>query len=865
MAKYAFLVFIYYRHSKDMANFVSPRNFTLLCKIRREAYADLGFQPRLDELVASLISEGYSKPGDLIQLHKVNPIYDIKDLLQVTSELMRVERKLKLIEKGIDLGKYTRAQKQGELNSLDEDKKSLRQTQNEILAQASKPGGLRFTGWVFISFKTVDDLLKVKARRNLSLSHMKLGLGSPWRSVPEPADVIWENWAASRTRKTLIRLGNFLLVFLIIAVNFGVILGFKFLQARIADWLGSDRNTSSLVASIVVSVVISIIIGTVNFLIRLVLIWLTQFESYKTHSTLFAEVVFKVVLLQFVNKALIVLLTNKIIQPAQDWQVFGSSAVVGNMVVTMIISVFFDVLVYLVEPRYLVKVFRRWRIRRAKSAITDQVFQVEANEAFEGIKFDVAEAYFLSFSTLCVAFFYQAIIPYGLLMGLVEVALKYVIVKYVLVKRSVKPQDLEFEFTRKMFHQFEFCVFLLSLGYVVFYVLFRTDGVPLNVFFAIALGIAGADWLIISRLINLWVVVDHDPDVKHTFDSQELLFPMDYDRQNPATQRNAFIQFLRKVRCRADFVPAQPATPATENAEDLIENIENYALHGEHGPGGVTFDAGTSAFNVHVRQQRNPHGPTTPEPYNFQAMMNEPHMRSFIGYARGNSTRQLIEGRPSEETVEFQTPAQRNFIAGQFEIETLRHSVLYGRSTRVLTDSIANFNYRGSANDHLINMHIQEEDQPETPPPRNILKDDDLRDSPTLDVPHLETNPHLRSVELTAPRRLVSTNPNIQPSQRSVNTTSHPQFGRLQTSVLIPNNPLNDQTGAPPDASPDPERRRSSMARDSRPRMVSWATDLTPVQPPRNPDTPDTTPVAADLIRAMSRPNEDRDQPGRPQ
>jgi hypothetical protein len=447
-------------------------------------------------------------------------------------------------------------------------------------------------------------------------------------------------------------------------------------------------------------------------------------------------------------------------------------------------------------------------------------------------------------------------------MGLIELVLKYMIVKYVLIKRSVKPQDLEFEFTRKMFHQFEFCVFLLALGYVVFYVIFRTDGAPLNVFFAISLGLAGADWLVISRLINLWTFKQHDEKCQGTFESQELNFPMDYDRQNPATQRNAFVKFLKKLHCREDFLPAEATTPATADRADgfdLRENIENYAINGEHGP-GVTFDNGTSALYDYVRRQRNPQGPTTPDPYHFQAMMREPFMRSFMDSIRP-SVRNLPEAqRTSEETVEYQTPI-RNFIGRQYEQELLRQSVLFGRSNRILTDSIANFNPRSSSQMPLIRLDMPGEDR-ETPLQNRFLKDDNQLDSPTLDNPHLETHPNQTDDNYTAPRRLPNMTPsassNISPSIRSVNTTTHPHFGRLQTSFVLNRGNPNDQTGPPVDVS---ERQFISATDGMRGRALSWGQELTPVQPPRNPETPDATPGTTNLVLAFTRQSETPDRP----
>lgn len=833
--KYCFYFYLMKLHNQDVEHFVSPRNFTLLCKVRHEALQDPNV--KLDELIANVINDG--GVNDLVETFKINPIYDIGELLSVTSELMTVERKIKIIERGIDISKYSRAEKQAEVQTLDALKKILRDKQNDMLSRAMKPQGLGFTGWVFITFKTVNDLMKVKTRKHLSLHNMKFGAGSPWRTVPEPADIIWQNWAATYTHKMIIRIGGFLLVVLIIAVNFGIIVGFKFLQKRVSTWLATGSTSAVTTLEIIVSILISIFIGVVNFLIRLLLIWLTQFEYYKTYSTLYAEIVFKVVLLQWVNKALIVLITNKITSDDQTWQIFGSAGTIGNMMVSMIISVFFDVILYLIDPKYMMKLWKRRKIRKAGQVIAQQVFQVEANEAWEGIKFDISEAYFLSFTTLAVAFFYQAIIPYGLLLGLLELVLKYLVVKYVLVKRSVRPQDLEWEFTRKMFHQFEFTVFLLALGFVVFYVIFRTDGAPLNAFYAVSIGIAGADWLVFSRLISLWVNQDHDPKIKGSFEELELNFPIDYDRQNPATQRNAFVRFLKKLNCREDFLPSEPATPETVEAghiqEDLIENIENYALHAaELAPTGGA-EAGTTMYNAFVRPRRNLlNASAAPEPYNFQAFMNEPHMRSFLVSARAAShrvlgtdpTRQFDETTENPPNVHNQT----HLMGQQYELELLRHSVLYGRSNRVLTDSIANYNSRRDYQTEPLVRIDEGRYESEVLGSNRILKEDFQTATPVLDAQNLETNAMNSMVDPST----------IKKTEKPSSLNSIPQvIGQMPLPEATPLRPSlrrpSDEALAQFGGGFSNRRLMSNVSAGNRPRQVSWAGDLTtPVPKPRN-------------------------------
>jgi hypothetical protein len=327
--------------------------------------------------------------------------------------------------------------------------------------------------------------------------------------------------------RQLRRLCAFLIGWLFIGINFGIILGFKKLQQRVQD-TGYD-STSKQAGMILLSLVISLILTSSFYLLKLALIRLTNYSFH------YAEIVFKLTLAFFVNYALVVLLTNKIVRDDRQWKVFGSAGIVGNMIILMIVSVFSDSFVYLFDPVYFFKLFRRRRL--LQTAVQDQlkVQQCELNDIYEGITFDIWDAYFMQLKTLAVAFFYQAFIPYGLLIGAVEMSVKYVVLKYYLINRCTIPNDLEFAFNRKMVKLLEMMILILALGYMVFDMILQIDDKIPTVYSIIMVSIAGFDWVVGTSALIPFMQRDIKPTVSNTYQDCLIAFPYNYDRLNPLT------------------------------------------------------------------------------------------------------------------------------------------------------------------------------------------------------------------------------------------------------------------------------------------------------------------------------------------
>lgn len=90
------------------------------------------------------------------------------------------------------------------------------------------------------------------------------------------------------------------------------------------------------------------------------------------------------------------------------------------------------------------------------------------NSAFEGLDFDMGSYYYMIFKPMIFALFFSALVPYGLLLGIIELLGKYYAFKYILVTRSKIPKDMQNSFTYTMILIMEMVILFYTIGYMLF-------------------------------------------------------------------------------------------------------------------------------------------------------------------------------------------------------------------------------------------------------------------------------------------------------------------------------------------------------------------------------------------------------------
>lgn len=554
IAKYSFTYFVNRTYTYEDSNRITPSDYTLCLKIPER------MMNKNAESLETLVNRIINSPrkimrGGIAEIVKINPIFNIRYYLYVTREILRLEKKIAI-----------KRNKNQSTQAEEKNKAELKNEFDKIKEGIKKDPFSGFTGWVLVTFQTEKDVQMVLRRSSASLTSFRFKNKYKIHSAPEPNDLIWENFGTPLKDKLFKRLVTFVVTFVIIGISFGIILALKYAQVSIDKKL-TELNKNSLLANIFIAIGISFFISVINYILHQLLVIFTRYETYKTYSNHFAEIVFKITIAKFVNTALIILIATKIVNKNNDWEVFNQAGIIGNIFVIMVISVASETLYWLIDPSYMLRVIRRRIIKgRLGSSL-----QCEVNEAYEAYNLNITEIYFTVFKVLALAFFYQFFLPYGLLLAALELALIYVVSKYVLVSRSCRPQDLDFLFTRKMIKNFELMIFILSLGYLVFDMVVQMSNPKISIWSLIAIVVGGIEWLI---GINAFLLCFKKPITstnEKTYKKYKLLFPYDYDRLNPMTQREAFQEFFREI---------QSTEALNQGSKKELDINVNNALHG---------------------------------------------------------------------------------------------------------------------------------------------------------------------------------------------------------------------------------------------------------------------------------------------
>ena len=116
-----------------------------------------------------------------------------------------------------------------------------------------------------------------------------------------------------------------------------------------------------------------------------------------------------------------------------------------------------------------------------------------------------------------------------------------------LVTKCNRPIDLNFKFSAKMVKNFEFCIFILAIGYFTFYKVITDEYDSLSI---ILLIVALFDWIIMDLYLIHKIFKPKFEIEKVTYDDACLTFPADYDRENPMTQREAYRDWFEEMNRR---------------------------------------------------------------------------------------------------------------------------------------------------------------------------------------------------------------------------------------------------------------------------------------------------------------------------
>lgn len=570
-AKYGFFAYVVAKFKRHDENFTTPSDFTLCVYIPKTVKVQT--EDDIDKEIEFQINK-FKRPSDpAIKCVKRSLIFDTKEHVSLIKQKLLLNRNIKIAE--LTDSKDTEKLKR-EKSKVDAKLKAIKtKYQNNPFCT--------FSRWCLVTFNTQKEAQSVHKRNTTGSNFLVKAYN--FQRAPEPIDVYWENWGLSFWQRLKRRLVSVLTSLVIIAVNFGLVLGAKYAQNQASKHLGST-------ATFFINQAISIFVIVSNFFITSALVWLSEYESHRTIGDFYHAIVWKNAYSKFVNSALVVLIANKLAKEADDWALFQFNGLLGSMFIVMLNHIVVDTLLLIFSPGFFIRLAKLFSAKSAVNGNQKKYFQIWANESYEPLKMETYSYYNFCLSSVCTAFFYQSILPYGLLLTLVEMTVKYWTLKYLLVNRFKKPTEHQLNFSLNMTELIEFLNFLVALGFVTFTAIFGGSEAVKRPIRIIIIIVAGLDWVLGISFIQVlfknsaeWAQLK--PNDKQQLKDVQELFDYDYDLLNPLTVLSSLRKKMPKVE------GAVPEETVVQLPTDKVEDIV----------GGDEFERCLEAYAVKMNNQ----------------------------------------------------------------------------------------------------------------------------------------------------------------------------------------------------------------------------------------------------------------------
>ena len=204
--------------------------------------------------------------------------------------------------------------------------------------------------------------------------------------------------------------------------------------------------------------------------------------------------------------------------------------------------------VFYLSPNLCLKLSRRAKARLDLEGIPweDSPYtQGELNEIFENPKMNLCYKYSFLINILLTSLFYMSIFPLGIVFGLVSLILSYFLETYYLGFYK-RPEVLNSRLAKFFIRNFKIVVMVFFIGNYLFFRSIDFD-YKFNwslfnfIFFIVIVFIPYND-----IKINLLGVTEGDAK-KGAYEDYELMFPTDYEKQNPLTKKKAMIKYFKKL------------------------------------------------------------------------------------------------------------------------------------------------------------------------------------------------------------------------------------------------------------------------------------------------------------------------------
>ena len=356
----------------------------------------------------------------------------------------------------------------------------------------------------------------------------------------EAYEVLWQNLGYSFKERYFYLLISVIATILLIGASLCIVMGLNEAQYKI-----TEQGKYKTALRYFISFLISISIAIINSLARLILREITKrFEAIETRTEYYISLSLKISIFTFINTNLVPLFSNYIFREWGD-----NDILLNNILMIFITNITITPFVFYFSPKLCLKISRRAKARIDLQGIplSDSKYtQKELNRIFENPKMDLSYKYSYLVNTLLTSLFYMSIFPLGALFCIVALFLCYYLEIFYLGFYR-RPELLNPRLCKFFIQNFKICISVFSIGNFIFLSsisrYYRTNWTLINFILFIVLAFIPYH----SLKINFLGITEGET-TKGSYDEYELMFPTDYEKENPLTKKRAQIKHFNKLR-----------------------------------------------------------------------------------------------------------------------------------------------------------------------------------------------------------------------------------------------------------------------------------------------------------------------------
>ena len=356
----------------------------------------------------------------------------------------------------------------------------------------------------------------------------------------EAYEVVWQNMGYSLCSKSLYLLASIVTTIVLICFSFLIIFYLNSVQFNLTEGKNIHKFYEYLL-----SFLISIIISLINSLGRKLLKLVTKrFEAIETKTDYYISLSIKMSIFTFINTDIVPLLSNYF---QSDWN--ENSILLNNIFMIFLTNFTLKPLVFYLNPNLLVKLSKRARARKEIEGLPleeSTYTQDELNRLFQNPSMSMCYKYSFYTNIILTTFFYMSLFPLGVVFSFVGLLLSYFL-EIVHLGFYKRPEVLNSRLCKCFIHHFKVVIGVFAVGNFVF---LRDVEKHYDI-----------DWSLINLILFIIIAfipyheikfnllgVTEGEITKGSYDEYELMFPTDYEKQNPLTKKAAMIKYFKLLR-----------------------------------------------------------------------------------------------------------------------------------------------------------------------------------------------------------------------------------------------------------------------------------------------------------------------------